>query len=231
MVGGNARRIISRRTRPAKAPLSREVIVTTALEILERGGLSNLSLRRIAAVLDTGAASLYVYVEDLAALHALMLDEALATAKPAKTRNGSWRDRLKEFLLSYLHELLKRPGLAQLALSIISTGPNAMRIREQLFGLLKEGGVEDARAAWGVDLLTLYATTIAAEQDKRRAAGHGLGGVRKALSAAAEVVLPLTSPLKETQLAGDSEAHLHWALDVILNGFERTKEISCNREG
>ena len=45
----------STRDRPAKAPLSREVIVSTALHILDQDGLSGLSLRRVAAALDTGA--------------------------------------------------------------------------------------------------------------------------------------------------------------------------------
>ena len=65
-------KIISRRNRPAKAPLSRDLIVSTALEILERDGLSGLSLRRIATALDTGAASLYVYLANLNELHALI---------------------------------------------------------------------------------------------------------------------------------------------------------------
>src|SRR5689334_6270924 len=47
------RQIISRRTRPAKAPLSREVIVSTALDILRREGIAGLSLRKVAAALDT----------------------------------------------------------------------------------------------------------------------------------------------------------------------------------
>ena len=64
---GNAPRskIVSRRTRPAKAALSLERIVSTALEILEQEGLSGLSLRRAATALDTGPASLYVYLENL----------------------------------------------------------------------------------------------------------------------------------------------------------------------
>jgi hypothetical protein len=53
-----SRNIISRRNRPAKSPLSRDLIVATVLRILERDGLSGISLRRVAAALDTGAASL-----------------------------------------------------------------------------------------------------------------------------------------------------------------------------
>jgi AcrR family transcriptional regulator len=54
---GTTHEIVSRRSRPAKAPLSRDLVVSTALEILETEGLSELSLRRVAAaVLDPGPA-------------------------------------------------------------------------------------------------------------------------------------------------------------------------------
>ena len=134
------RKIVSRRNRPAKAPLSRELIVSTALDILERDGLSGLSLRRIATALDTGAASLYVYLANLNELHALMLDRTLAAVELHEIRDLSWRDRIKTFLLDYLHVLYEHQGLAQLAMSTIATGPNSLRIWELLLGLLKEGG-------------------------------------------------------------------------------------------
>src|ERR1035438_6631079 len=176
------RNIVSRRNRPAKAPLSRDAIVSTALHILERDGLSGLSLRRVAAALDTGAASLSVQVTGAGIL--------------------PWRDRLKVFLLAYLHVLYNRQGLAQLALSTIASGPNSLRIWEVLLGLLKEGGVDDLRAAWGIDLLTLYVTAIAAEQSVRRGSDQGLGRVKNALSTVSEKQFPRVFALKETLQIG-----------------------------
>src|SRR5271154_3820303 len=94
------REIISRRNRPAKAPLSRDIIFSTALGILEKDGLSGLSLRRVATAMDTGAASLYVYLTNLDELYSLMLDQALAGVKLPEAGSLPWRDRLKKYLLS-----------------------------------------------------------------------------------------------------------------------------------
>ena len=212
------REIVSRRARPAKAPLSRDVIVSTALAILEREGLAGLSLRRVAIELDTGAASLYVYLANLNELHALMLDAALAGVKLPKTRSRLWRDRLKAFLLSYLHVLYERQGLAQLALSAIAYGPNSLRIWELLLGLLKEGGVDDTKAAWGVDLLLLHVTAIAAEQSNRRASSDELGRVKTALSAISAEEFPLLYAAKDALLSGGN-ARTEWALDAIIDGI------------
>jgi AcrR family transcriptional regulator len=217
------RNIVSRRNRPAKASLSRDVIVSTALRILERDGLSGLSLRRVATALDTGAASLYVYVANLEELHALMLDQALAAVQVSEAGSFTWRDRLKTFLLSYLQVLYNRQGLAQLALSTIASGPNSLRIWEALLGLLKEGGVDDLRAAWGIDLLTLYVTAIAAEQSVRRASDRGLGRVKNALSTVSEKQFPFVFALKETLLSGGGEARGEWALDVIIDGIAHSR--------
>jgi len=189
------------------------------LEILDRDGLAGLSLRRVAAALDTGAASLYVYLANLDELHALMLDQALAAVQLPKAHRLSWRDRLKAFLVSYLHVLYDRHGLAQLALSTISSGPHTLRIWERLLGLLKEGGVEDAKAVWGVDLLTLYVTAIAAEKGNWRESGQGPGRVKDALLSASAKEFPLIFAFKEALLAGDAQARLDWALEVIIDGI------------
>lgn len=219
MTGELPRKIISRRNRPAKAPLSRDVIVSTALHILERDGLAGLSLRRVATALDTGAASLYVYVANLEELHALMLDQALAAVRVTGGVSLPWRDRLKAFLLGYLQVLYKRQGLAQLALSTIASGPNSLRIWEALLGLLQEGGVDDLRAAWGLDLLTLYVTAIAAEQSIRRTSDQGLGRVKTALATVSEKQFPRVFAMKETLLSGGGESRGEWALDVIIDGI------------
>ena len=58
----------SRRARPAKTALSRETIVDTALDIVRSEGIDALTMRRLAQALDTGPASLYVYVANQAEL-------------------------------------------------------------------------------------------------------------------------------------------------------------------
>ena len=52
----------STRDRPAKPPLSVDAVVDAALAVLQADGLEAVTMRRVAAALDTGAASLYVYV-------------------------------------------------------------------------------------------------------------------------------------------------------------------------
>ena len=83
----------STRDRPAKAPLSVEAVVDAALAILQSDGLEAISMRRVATALDTGPASLYVYVADRRELMEAAHDLALAGVEvPAE---GDWRARLE----------------------------------------------------------------------------------------------------------------------------------------
>lgn len=213
------RQIVSRRTRPAKSPLSREVIVSTALTILERDGLSGLSLRRIATALDTGPASLYVYLKNLEELYVLILEQALAGVKLAKTPAAPWRTRLKSLLLAYFRALYKRRGLAQIALSTIAGGRNSLHFWEQILALLKEGGAEGKHAAWGMDILVLYVTAIAAEQNNWREHGDGPNRIKETVAGVSPEQFPMLFALKESLFDGNSSSRLEWGLDVLIDGI------------
>jgi AcrR family transcriptional regulator len=85
----------SRRERPAKPALTRAGIVSAAMSVMRAEGLDRVTMRRLAAELDTGAASLYVYVRNTAELHAAMLEELLSQidlSPPAAS--GDWQERL-----------------------------------------------------------------------------------------------------------------------------------------
>jgi AcrR family transcriptional regulator len=222
MATSESRRVVSRRTRPAKSPLSQEAIVSTALDLLSRDGTAGLSLRKVATALDTGAASLYVYVANLDELHALVLDRVLGQVALPSTRDGAWRDRLKAVLRSYSQVLYERPGLAQVALSTIPSGPNMVELTESMLDLLQQGGVGLDRAAWAVDLLVLHTSAFAAERDNRR------GDDEVALRRAAEA-LDSVSPEKHphihalgADLFSGEQSRYDWALDVLINGVLST---------
>ncbi len=224
------RETASRRSRPAKPPLNRDVIVATALDLLTRDGLAGLSLRKVAAALDTGPASLYVYVDNLEALHALILDRALGDVVIPSDKDGTWRERLSGLLTSYLQVLYARPGLGQLAMMTMPTGPHALRLIEAMLALLLEGEVDPPRAAWAVDLLPLHFAAIAAEQDIRRSQSDPLGPIAKALEGAAPAVYPNIRALREELMSEDVSSRLRWTLDVLINGVLHTpREASRTR--
>ncbi len=68
----------SRRSRPAKDPLSKERIIKEAYLLLTNEGINGLTMRKVAKALDTGASSLYVYVKNSEELCSYVLDYSLS---------------------------------------------------------------------------------------------------------------------------------------------------------
>ncbi|WP_435272144.1 TetR/AcrR family transcriptional regulator [Streptomyces parvulus] len=216
----------SRRERPAKPALTREGIVAAAVRVLRAEGLQRVTMRRLAQELDTGPASLYVYVADTAELHAAVLDEFLGEVDLAPVRAaGDWRDRVEAVLGSYGDVLHRHPGLARSAVTARPSGPRYLNLLEGLLALLQEGGVPDDRAAWGVDVLLLVATASAAEQSTRAQSPHA-GNEWSALTGALENASPRDHPHVAGRagqlLSGTPRQRRTWILRMLLNGMPET---------
>ena len=213
-----ARPVVSRRGGTVKEPLSRERIVDQALDILTREGLEAMSLRKVAAALDTGAASLYVYVADSGELHALVLDRALGKVDVRGAPRAGWRRRLQRLLESYVEVLSASPGLAQLAFGTVAVGPNAMRITEALLAILQEAGADQVTSAWAVDLLLLHSTAIVAEHADGPDPADPGGPLARAIARAPARDYPRLHAARADLLSGSPGRRFTWAVDVIVSG-------------
>lgn len=211
----------SRRERPAKLALTRQGIIDAALTILKDEGLSKVTMRRIATALDTGAASLYVYLQDTEDLHAQILDALLEPLGVMETAGNGWRDRLKNLLISYINVLFAYPEMARMAVSTHPSGPHYLKLADTILALLGEGGVPDREASWAIDLLLLLATAVAAEQATRQSS---LGADDEDSALAFEIAAadpqryPQIARLGDDLLSGSGPDRFDWAIDVILAG-------------
>jgi AcrR family transcriptional regulator len=220
------RPIVSRRERPAKPALTREGIVASAVAVMQAEGLDKVTMRRLARELDTGAASLYVYLRNTAELHAAMLEQLLGQVDLSPvTAPGDWRDRLITVLSSYTTILFGQPGLAQSVLVTRPAGPAYLSLAEAILALLSAGGVPPARAAWAVDLLLHFATATAAEQGTRdRAAGadEEEEALAAALREAPADTFPQIAALGAELTSGEGPDRLDWGFRVLISGITQT---------
>jgi AcrR family transcriptional regulator len=224
---------ISRRERPAKPALSREGIVGAAVAVMRAEGLDRVTMRRLAQELDTGPASLYVYVRSTAELHAAVLDALLGEVDLTPT-GGDWRERLRRVLDSYIGLLFDNPSLARAALVARPSGTNYLNLVETVLALLKTGGVPDDRAAWGVDLLLLQATATAAEhgaQARQLDRDDDWDALRAALTGADPAVHPRIAALGDDLVSGPPRDRHRWQFDVLITGVLGTpRPPSTTRE-
>jgi len=218
------RAIRSRRDRPAKPALTRQGIVDAAVRVMHADGLDKVTMRRLAAELDTGAASLYVYVRDAAELRAAVLDELLAEVDLSPVAaEGDWRVRLSAVLRSYLGVLLTYPPLAHSALLTRPSGPRYLDLLEALLSVLHQAGIDDRRAAWAVDLLLQTATATGAEHvSGSDDPQDGRSSLDTLVEAATAGRYPRIIALGAELFSGTGEDRVAWAFSVLLNGILAT---------
>ncbi len=163
----------SPRSRSAKSPLSMQLIVEAGLEVLRAEGLEAVTMRRVASALDTGPASLYVYVAGRDDLLAAMLDSVFGTVPRPELPVPQWRSTLLELLTTTKRALDAHPGIATAALGAVPAGPSVLAITRLVVDLLRSAGVCERSALWGCDVLALHVVSSSWSAGIRRAREQG----------------------------------------------------------
>ncbi len=218
----------STRDRPAKAPLSEGAIVDAALALVQAEGSQAVTMRRVAAALDTGAASLYVYFRNRDELLRAMLDRAAAGVPLVTPDPERWRDQVQDLLGAFLAALESYPGLAGVLPAEPPTTENTLAGAENLLGILLAGGIGPQDAAWACDILALIVTATAAEADVRRAAEKadddtGDEALEDRMRSTFAALPPDRFPLLVGHAAelsvGESGERFRFAVDTFLDGL------------
>lgn len=148
----------SRRPRVRRGELTRERILTAALELLERDGASALSMRRVAAELGTAPMSLYRHVQDKADLVDGVIACALADLSTSPAKGGDWAQRACDWMRALRAELNRHSAIVPLLRSNHLLAPAVLAPFEALLEDLQHSGFDRpsaARAAWEMLWFTL----------------------------------------------------------------------------
>src|SRR5438552_10052936 len=127
-------------TRPKpRSPLSRERILETALELVDKGGIESLSMRKLGQALGFEAMSLYNHVANKDDVIDGILDLVLAESE-LPSPAGDWETAVRESAIS-VHASLRRHLWA--CTTLMSPGrirPARLRYMDSLLGRLREAG-------------------------------------------------------------------------------------------
>jgi AcrR family transcriptional regulator len=209
----------STRDRPAKAPLSEGAVVDAALAILKSEGLEAVTMRRVAAALDTGAASLYVYVAGREGLLQAMQDRITATIELESPDPARWRAQLHSLLERSHRALAAHPGIAATAMADPPTTEAALLLLENLLGILLAAGLDPQDAAWAADIFSQLVTYAAIEDDMRRGDRQELGDdLYRAFTSLPPDRFPLIAAHAAQLVAGDGDERFRFAVDVVIDG-------------
>ncbi|BEL07369.1 TetR/AcrR family transcriptional regulator C-terminal domain-containing protein [Actinoplanes sichuanensis] len=119
--------------RPAER--SRAEVTAAAITLADREGLPAVSMRRVAAELGTGAASLYRYVDSRDDLLDLMTDEVVAGYRLPEP-GGPWLPSLLEVCRQGRELMLRHGWLPELVLTRSALGPHGTDLLEHVLAIL-----------------------------------------------------------------------------------------------
>jgi AcrR family transcriptional regulator len=213
----------SKRGRP---PISVTRIVAAALEVIEVDGYDDLTMRSVAAALDTGPASLYAHVRNKAELGDLLIGELCSRVRTPTPDRERWREQFVDVCAQLRDQFLRYPGVARAALAVVPAGLESLRLGEAMLAILLAGEVGAREAAWASDAAFLYVTAYCLEAADAGQQGTDLDGERidsveiaERLRMLPAAEFPHTIALAEELTAGGTHERFDFALGLVTRGL------------
>jgi AcrR family transcriptional regulator len=211
--------------------LSREAVVEAALDCLRAGGPAGLTMRRVAARLETGPASLYTFVRDQRELHVLVLDSIAAMVPRPSARTEGQQDTVVDLLLDYARQLHAFPGAARLALLTPPTGPAFLDLLETAIERLVGEGLSIVSAERACDALFLLVTASIAEQEAPTGddPARSIPDLYEEALDADSTSRPYLAAAREAMRGEKGGQRLEWSLRAFLAGAKRSSSDGGGR--
>lgn len=155
------------RPRREQQPLSREQIVSAALELLDAEGIDALSMRKLGTRLNAGATSMYTHVANKDELIELVVDEVYGEVEaPAAGDPAGWRGTVTRWAHSLRAALLRHPWIASVQgeAGVAYLGPNVMRQNEAILAVFEQGGFTLEAADRALNTVVAYVIGVSTSE-------------------------------------------------------------------
>jgi AcrR family transcriptional regulator len=210
------------RTRSAQGdlpPITRDAVLTTAMDLVRRDGIEALSVRRIATELGVWPTTVYHHVGGTKdGLLALTLDAIAGELELPTDDDRPWPDVLEDMARSVRACLAAYPGAAGHLLTASAPGPHAQWLMERMLAVLVErAGLSLVLAHDAYQLVTGHVLTHVEREE------HGTAASRaqryRALADHAELELTARLPAALEKRADDP---FLTGLRIVVRGIADT---------
>ena len=215
---------MTRRTRPKRAPLSRDRVLRAALELADEGGIGALTMQQIGRRLGVEAMSLYRHVRNKDDILDGIVDLVFAEIELPADRS-SWRTVLRARSISTRAALRRHPWAITLMESRMAPGPANLRSHEDTLAVLLDAGCSATMATHAYNLVDSYVLGFALQETNLPFSNaEELAAVGEQLLAQvpADQYPNLVRVSGELLASGfDYRDEFEFGLDLILDGIER----------
>lgn len=168
----------TRRTQRGEPALSRERIISAAVDLLDTSGESGLTFRALAAQLATGAGAIYFHISDKGDLLGAACDSIVVQALAAADTQAAPQDRLRAIGLALFDAIDAHPWVG----AALSDAPGTMptvRILESVGQQVQALGVPDDALWAATSALLSYILGVAGQNAANARLGQARNIVRE----------------------------------------------------
>jgi AcrR family transcriptional regulator len=217
------------RARAARAKrrrrLSPDAIIEVALRIVDKEGVDEISMRRVAAEFDTGPASLYAYFANKDELLRRVLDRVIDSIPTPE--GDDWRAVVRMYAHTVRALFGEHNDLAKLTFAHIPSTDRVFEVSERMLRVMIEGGVPPRVATWSLDILSLYIAADAYEGylAAQRFAGREdfgeqiVADIVGKLTAASPDAFPYLVKHADVLTSGTPEERFGFGIDMLIAGI------------
>lgn len=183
--------------RSTRKPLSRDVILCAALEMIDANGIDSLSMRQLGQVLGVEAMSIYHYFKNrddlLDGVVEAVMQEIIDTVDKNHRRNQSWKTTARKFITAYRIVGNRRPNGFRLVAQRTLRTAAAKKVGRVLADAFVASGLTADQAVIAYRSMTCFV---------------------------AGFVLLETSQMTPAYTTGSFDLEFEKGLDIILKGIE-----------
>ncbi len=203
--------------RKGQDPLTEVHIIRAAIELVDKSGMENLSMRRLAAVFGVKPMALYYYFKDKEALIHAMINDVLSECDLRMKDN--WEDSLWSFCSSLRAVARKHPAVFLAAMVYDKTVVADFAIAEAFLNALCAGGLEPGSAVRGYHTLLTFVTGFAV--DEISGLLYTFAGEQEAFDALPSGAFPLVQDYRRILASADPDEGFEFGLSMLIGGIAR----------
>ena len=207
--------------------LSRDLIVHTAVGLIEREGAKALSMRAVGAELGVSAMAMYNHVPDREALVRGIAEYVMSSMDLPEERPDDWRAGARDLVRAFRRTAQEYPRCMALVVANKTGIPVGLRVVERALTVCAQAGLDDVTSVRVMRSLMAYVLGSQLREEElarlQRRKGGGLADDLRGLDAEAfPHVVALPGELAEH----GSDASFEFGLELFLSSVE---ELAAGR--
>jgi AcrR family transcriptional regulator len=216
-------------TEQQRAPLSRERVLETAVELADRHGIEWLSMRKLADALGVAAMTLYYYVPNKDELIDGMIDIVFAEIEPPSPELD-WKTAMRRRAVSTREALNRHRWAVGNMEGRTDHGPANLRLHDAVLGCLRAAGfsIEMSVHAYSVQDAYIYGFALQETDMSSETPDDFAAEAQRQMDAYADVLADYPHLVEVVggyvaKSGYDYDTEFLFGLDLILDGLDRLR--------